>query len=74
MDLRRLLAVELDGVADQVLEQLAEPDGIPDDRWQWIVGDRGTTLLNADLQASDDPGQERLQIDLVMVFGVPPGS
>ena len=50
MDLRRALAAELDGVTDQVLEQLGELGRICFDRWQGLACDGCSTLLDGLVQ------------------------
>lgn len=46
---RRLLLLELDGVVDQVLEELGQLDGVPFEGGQRIVVDGGVTFGDAQL-------------------------
>ncbi len=64
--LRRAVAVELDGVADQVLEQLNQLPGVGRHGRQRVVRHPRATLFNRDLQigqrvAQDDGAIGRLE-------------
>lgn len=53
LDLGNLVATELDGIADEVLEQLSHQDFIDNHRWQRTVGHLGAPLLQGDTEVSE---------------------
>ena len=62
VDFRRPLAVELDGVSDQVLKELRNLGGIHRQAGQWVAGDLRAGLLDAGLQVVQGVAQKRVQV------------
>ncbi len=63
MHLGRLLATELEGVADQVLEDLSQLSGIGQHGWEGGAGHHRPILLDRHLQVGERLVQDRLAVD-----------
>ena len=71
---QRSFGPKLDGVADQVLEQLGQLGGVADDGREGIVGQVGVTLVDRHPQAGFDTLEDRFEIDVLHLDVAPPGA
>ncbi len=67
MNFRFLLAMKLDGIADQVLEERFQLRIIPHHHWQRVIGQFGLALYERDLQVLEDIPQDFPAIDAFQI-------
>lgn len=63
VDLRTAVAAILQGIANQVLQQLVELSGIAHDQWKWIVRDLCLAFVNRACKVGQNQAERFLQID-----------